>query len=109
MKILYFATPALWRAWLEKHHDKTNEVWVGYYKKSSSKPSLTWQESVREALCFGWIDGIRKRVDDESYTNRFTPRKPNSNWSAVNIAHVHELIEEGKMHPSGLEAFENRT
>jgi uncharacterized protein YdeI (YjbR/CyaY-like superfamily) len=83
-------------------------LWVGFYKKGSGKPSITWPESVDEALSFGWIDGIRKSVDDESYTIRFTPRRPRSIWSAVNVKRARELIEAGRMHPAGLKAFEER-
>ena len=109
MEPLFFATPAEFRAWLEAHHATEREVVVGFYKKASGRPSITWQESVDEALCFGWIDGIRRRVDDESYSNRFTPRKARSNWSAINIQRAQELIEEGRMTPAGLAAFEART
>jgi len=107
-QVIFFKTPSEFRAWLEANHDKAHELWVGYYKKGSGKPSMTWPESVDQALCFGWIDGIRKSIDDESYTNRFTPRKPTSNWSAVNIKRVMELTEQGLMHPAGLAAFEKR-
>jgi len=106
---IFFATPAEFRAWLAEHHDRARELWVGFYKKGSGKPSITWPESVDEALCFGWIDGVRKTIDDESYMIRFTPRKPRSNWSAVNIARVAELTAMGRMHPAGLRAFEQRT
>ena len=85
------------------------ELWVGFYKKSSGKPSITWPEAVDQALCFGWIDGQRKGIDDVSYTIRFTPRKPRSIWSAVNVKRVGELTAQGLMHPAGLKAFENRT
>lgn len=104
----FFATPAEFRAWLEEHHQTARELLVGYYKKGSGRPSITWPESVDQALCFGWIDGIRKRIDDVSYTIRFTPRKQRSNWSAVNIARVQELTELGLMRPAGLKAFEER-
>src|SRR5262249_9164622 len=87
----FFATPAAFRAWLEAHHETAREAWVGFYKKESGRPSITWPESVDEALCFGWIDSVRWRIDDISYMNRFTPRKPRSTWSAVNIARVAEL------------------
>lgn len=107
MKPKFFATPAAFRAWLE-HHDKAPELLVGFYKKDSGKPSITWPESVDQALCFGWIDGIRKRVDDVAYSIRFTPRKPGSIWSAVNIKRVDELIKMGLVHPAGLKAFEKR-
>jgi uncharacterized protein YdeI (YjbR/CyaY-like superfamily) len=88
----FLTTPAGFRAWLEEHHDTSQELWVGYFKKATGKPSITWPESVDEALCFGWIDGLRKRVDEESYMIRFTPRKATSTWSAVNIERVAELI-----------------
>src|SRR5688572_10560226 len=80
----FFSTPQHFRQWLEKNHDKATELNVGFYKVGSGKPSMTWSESVDQALCFGWIDGVRKSIDDYSYQIRFTPRKPNSNWSAVN-------------------------
>jgi uncharacterized protein YdeI (YjbR/CyaY-like superfamily) len=108
MKPKYFKTRADWRKWLEQNHEKETEVVVGFYKKETGKPSITWQESVEEALCFGWIDGIRQKVDEESYSNRFTPRKPGSNWSAVNIGHVERLKAANKMMPAGLKAFEAR-
>jgi uncharacterized protein YdeI (YjbR/CyaY-like superfamily) len=103
-----FEWPQDFRAWLEQHHDSEPEVWVGYYKKGSGKPSMTWPESVDEALCFGWIDGIRKRVDAERYMIRFTPRRARSIWSAVNIARVAVLTEEGRMRSAGIRAFEAR-
>lgn len=105
----YFATPAKFRVWLEKHHATETELWVGFYKKGTGKPSITWPESVEEALCVGWIDGIRKSVDADSYMIRFTPRKPTSIWSNVNIAHVARLTEQGRMRPSGLAAFARRS
>jgi uncharacterized protein YdeI (YjbR/CyaY-like superfamily) len=108
MQPTFFPTPSAWRAWLEKHHAKTQELWVGFYKKSSGKPSITWPEAVDEALCFGWIDGLRKRVDEISYTIRFTPRKPTSTWSAVNIKRVGELTKMGLMRPAGVKAFGRR-
>jgi uncharacterized protein YdeI (YjbR/CyaY-like superfamily) len=108
MKITFFKSPAEWRRWLERNHDTSRELWVGYYKKGSGKPSITWPESVDEALSFGWIDGIRKSVDDESYTIRFTPRRPRSIWSEVNVKRARELIEMGRMHPAGLKVFEER-
>ena len=109
MKPTFFAAPAKFRAWLEKHHETTPELVVGFYKKGSGKPSITWSEAVDQALCFGWIDGVRRSLDDERYTNRFTPRRPRSNWSAVNIKRAKELIDLGLMHPAGLKAFEART
>jgi uncharacterized protein YdeI (YjbR/CyaY-like superfamily) len=109
VKPLFFETPEQFRAWLEQHHETATEVAVGFYKKGSGKPSITWPEAVDQALCFGWIDGVRHSLDDESYTNRFTPRRPNSNWSAVNVAKVEKLKAAGLMKPAGLRAFEART
>jgi uncharacterized protein YdeI (YjbR/CyaY-like superfamily) len=108
MDVLFFASPAELREWFETNHEQVKEVWIGYYKKHTGKPSITWPESVDEALCFGWIDGIRKSIDDTAYKIRFTPRKPGSNWSQVNIRRVGELIEAGRMQPAGLKAFEAR-
>jgi uncharacterized protein YdeI (YjbR/CyaY-like superfamily) len=108
MKLTYFPTPADLRQWFEKHHETETELQVGYYKKGSGKPSITWPESVAAALCFGWIDGIRKSVDEDSYTIRFTPRKRTSTWSSININLAQELIEQGLMRPAGLEAFKAR-
>jgi uncharacterized protein YdeI (YjbR/CyaY-like superfamily) len=105
---LFFAIPSAFRKWFQKNHRRANEVWVGYYRKDSGRPSITWPESVDEALCFGWIDGIRKRVDNESYKIRFTPRRPKSIWSAVNIARVAVLTSEGRMQPAGVAAFARR-
>jgi uncharacterized protein YdeI (YjbR/CyaY-like superfamily) len=104
----YFATPDEFRAWLEAHHESASELLVGYYKVGSGRPSMTWPESVDEALCFGWIDGVRRRIDDESYSIRFTPRKARSVWSAVNIGRVEELTRLGRMRPAGIRAFEGR-
>jgi uncharacterized protein YdeI (YjbR/CyaY-like superfamily) len=103
----FFTTPADFGRWLEANHEKAAELCVGFYKKGT-KPSITWPESVREALRFGWIDGIRKSVDETSYTIRFSPRKRSSVWSAVNIRMAKELVEEGRMRPAGLRAFEAR-
>ncbi|HEX9077774.1 MAG TPA: YdeI/OmpD-associated family protein [Anaerolineae bacterium] len=108
MKLVFFPAPADFRNWLEQHHTKAQELWVGFYKKDSGKPSITWPESVDEALCFGWIDGIRKSIDDVSYTIRFTPRKPDSTWSSVNVRQVVELTKMGRMTPAGLKVFEER-
>jgi len=105
----YFATPAEWRAWLDDNHAKAKELLVGFHKRGTKKASITWPESVDEALCFGWIDGVRRRLGDEAYTIRFTPRKKTSIWSAVNVARIAELKKAGKMHASGLEAFSHRT
>src|SRR6266704_3519607 len=99
MKPTFFATPSEFRTWLEEHHDTAQELLVGFYKKSSGKPSITWPESVDEALCFGWIDGVRKNRDESSYTIRFTPRKPRSIWSRVNINRAEEIIAQGRMRP----------
>ena len=108
MKPRFFKTPANFRGWLEKNHDKAKELLVGFYKKDSGRPSITWPESVDQALCFGWIDGVRKRIDDESYSIRFTPRRRGSIWSAVNIKRAKELEELGQMTPAGSHAFAQR-
>jgi uncharacterized protein YdeI (YjbR/CyaY-like superfamily) len=108
MRPRFFKTPAEFRKWLRQNHASAQELLVGFYKTSSGKPSITWPESVDEVLCVGWIDGVRKRVDDESYTIRFSPRRPTSIWSAVNIRRVKELIDAGRMKPAGLKAFEAR-
>jgi len=108
MTLTYFATQQDFRNWLEKNHDKEAELLVGFYKVNSGKPSITWPQSVDQALCFGWIDGIRKSVDEESYCIRFTPRKPASTWSAINIRKVEEMIKLGIMLPAGLAAFDKR-
>ena len=109
MKPTFFATAGELREWLERNHATATELFVGFYKRRSGKPSITWQELVDEELCFGWIDGIRKGIDAVSYSNRITPRKPRSTWSAINIARAKELIRLGRMHPAGLKAFEQRT
>jgi uncharacterized protein YdeI (YjbR/CyaY-like superfamily) len=109
MSILFFSTQEEFRKWLEKHHTIETALVVGFYKVGSGKPSMTWSESVDQALCFGWIDGVRKAIDKESYCIRFTPRKPNSIWSAVNIKKVEELTKAGLMMPNGQKAFELRT
>ncbi len=106
---MFFTTPSGFRAWLEEHHDKVRELWVGFHKRGSSMPSITWPEAVDEALSFGWIDGVRRSIDSVSYTIRFTPRKPRSIWSAVNIKRVKELINLGRMRPAGLKAFQELT
>jgi uncharacterized protein YdeI (YjbR/CyaY-like superfamily) len=105
----FFATLTDWRAWLAANHDKADELWVGFHKKSTGKPSITWPESVDGALAFGWIDGKRMSLGEESYTIRFTPRKAESIWSAINIARVAELTKQGLMHARGLAAFEKRS
>jgi uncharacterized protein YdeI (YjbR/CyaY-like superfamily) len=104
----FFATLADWRAWLEKHHTDTEELWVGFFKRDSGRPSITWPESVDGALCFGWIDGVRHGIEEISYKIRFTPRKPKSTWSAINIKRVKELTRLNLVHPAGLAAFEKR-
>jgi len=107
--VTFFKTPAELRKWFRGNHAKAKELWVGYYKKDTRKPSITWPESVDEALCVGWIDGIRKRVGDDSYAIRFTPRRPGSIWSAVNMRRVDVLTNEKRMRPAGLKAFAART
>ena len=103
-----FPTAADFRTWLEASHDTATELLVGYYKKGVPKTSMTYAQSVDEALCFGWIDGLTRRIDDEVYTIRFTPRRKTSNWSAINIAKVAELTAAGRMRPAGVRAFEER-
>jgi len=104
----FFKTPAEFRKWLDKNHAGVTELWVAFYKRESGRASITWPEAVDEALCYGWIDGVRKSVDDISYTIRFTPRKAASIWSMVNIRRVNQLIELGRMMPPGSRAFESR-
>ena len=103
--MIFFASPAEWRSWLEEHHETETELVVGFWKAGSGKPSMTWSESVDEALCFGWIDAVRRRIDEESYTIRFTRRRPTSIWSAVNVAKVAALEEQGRMTEAGRAAF----
>jgi uncharacterized protein YdeI (YjbR/CyaY-like superfamily) len=105
----FFATPDEFRAWLQEHHATASELLVGFHKKGSGRPSITWPQSVDQALCFGWIDGVRRRIDDTSYSIRFTPRKARSTWSAVNVRRVAELTAAGLMHPAGVAAFERRS
>jgi uncharacterized protein YdeI (YjbR/CyaY-like superfamily) len=104
----FFKTPAALRKWFATHHSSATEQWIGFYKKDSGKASITWPQSVDEALCFGWIDGVRKRIDDVSYMIRFTPRRPRSIWSAVNIKRANELSGQGLMTSAGLKAFAAR-
>lgn len=104
----FFATPAEFRHWLEQHHETEKELYVGFYKVGSGKPSITWPQSVDEALSFGWIDGIRKSIDETSYMIRFTPRKTKSIWSAVNLKRIGELIEQNLVKPAGLKVFQER-
>jgi uncharacterized protein YdeI (YjbR/CyaY-like superfamily) len=101
----YFATPDEWRAWLAEHHDTASELWVGFHKKVSGRPTITWPEAVDQALCFGWIDGVRKSVDDSRYVIRVTPRRRNSIWSSVNVGRVKELTRLGLMQAAGLAAY----
>ncbi len=105
---LFFPQAADFRAWLDEHHAATDHVWVGYYKKATGKPSVTWEDTVAEALCYGWIDGIRKSRDDESYVIRFTPRKPGSVWSQRNIDLVEQLTAQGRMKLAGLVCFAHK-
>ena len=105
---IFFESPEELRAWLEKHHASAPELWVGYYKKASGRRSLTWQQVVDEVLCFGWIDGKTQRIDEHRYRQRLTPRRPNSNWSDVNVAKVSELRAQGRMTPAGEAAFAAR-
>jgi len=104
----FFETPAAFRAWLEENHETASELVVGFYKRASGKKSITWPQSVDEALCFGWIDGVRRSLGDHAYTIRFTPRKSTSNWSAINVARVADLTKLGRMRPAGLRAFDAR-
>lgn len=104
----FFPTPKDFRAWLKKHHASKAVLWVGYYKKATGKASITWPESVEEALCYGWIDGVRKKIDDEAYKVRFTPRRANSIWSKKNIDSVQQLLKEGRMQAAGIKTFESR-
>lgn len=104
----FFRSPAAFRSWLAKNHDREAELWVGFYKKGTGKASITWPESVDAALCFGWIDGVRRSLDSERYMIRFTPRREVSVWSAANIRSANRLIESGQMRPSGLAAFQRR-
>jgi uncharacterized protein YdeI (YjbR/CyaY-like superfamily) len=107
-EVRVFRTPAAFRAWLEAYYDTATELWVGYYRKSTGKASITYAEAVQEALCFGWIDGLTYRIDDEVHANRYTPRRKGSSWSAQNIAKVAELATAGRMHPAGQRAFDER-
>ena len=107
-ELKYFKTPAALRKWYKTNHKKNSELWIGLYKKDSGKPSVTYPQALDEALCFGWIDGIRKKINEEVYTIRFTSRKPKSYWSAVNIKKANALIKSGKMEQAGLKEFEKR-
>lgn len=109
MKPNYFATPDDFRAWLDRHHNSAKELLVGFLKRGTGQPSISWPESVDQALCFGWIDGVRRNIDDDRYSIRFTPRRPGSRWSAVNIRRASELVNKGLMKPAGLKALEARS
>jgi len=109
MSPIFFTNTAQFREWLEENHQSETELYVGYYKVATGKPSMNWSDSVGEALCFGWIDGVRRSIGLESYCIRFTPRNHKSNWSAVNIKKVEEMIRLGKMTPAGLAAYEKRS
>jgi uncharacterized protein YdeI (YjbR/CyaY-like superfamily) len=104
----FFESQDEFRKWLENHHKKETELIVGFYKVDSGKPSMTWSQSVDQALCFGWIDGVRKSIDKESYCIRFTPRRSTSNWSAINIKKIEELTKAGLMKPAGIKAYNLR-
>jgi uncharacterized protein YdeI (YjbR/CyaY-like superfamily) len=108
MPATFFPTPDDFRRWLSEHGHDVDELWVGYYKKATGRPSITWPESVDEALCYGWIDGLRKSIDDEAYRVRFTPRRRGSHWSRVNLERVAVLIDERRMTPDGLVIYEAR-
>jgi uncharacterized protein YdeI (YjbR/CyaY-like superfamily) len=106
--VIFFASAVQFRRWLRRNHASTKVLWAGYYRKHTGHPSMTWQESVDEALCVGWIDGIRKRIDEDRYTIRFTPRRKGSIWSATNIRRVQALTNEKRMQPAGLKSFDLR-
>jgi uncharacterized protein YdeI (YjbR/CyaY-like superfamily) len=108
MQPKFFASPEQFRHWLERNHDRATELLVGFQKKSSGEKSITYAEALDEALCFGWIDGVRRSFDETRYTIRFTPRKPRSIWSNVNVRHVERLKQAGRMQPPGLEAYDRR-
>lgn len=108
MEPVFFRNQAEFREWLQQNHEKENELLVGFYKVGSGKLNMTWSQSVDEALCFGWIDGVRRSIDEDSYCIRFTPRRPGSNWSAVNIKKIEALSKQGLMHPAGIEIFNKR-
>lgn len=106
--VTFFKTQDDFRKWLESHHEKETELIVGFYKVNSGKPSMTWSQSVDQALCFGWIDGVRRTIDNESYSIRFTPRRSTSSWSSINIRKIEELTKAGLMKPAGLKSFSLR-
>lgn len=104
----FFPSADAFREWLDRHHETATEKWVGFYRKHTQKPTLTWPEAVDQALCYGWIDGVMKSIDGERYQRRFTPRKPKSNWSEVNLKRIEELSAQGRVAPAGLAALEAR-
>lgn len=108
MQPKFFKSQREFRKWLERNHGRADEIFVGFRKKGSAVPSVTYKQAVDEALCFGWIDGVRRSIDADSYANRFTPRRPGSAWSAINITRVKDLLAEGRMHAAGIAAFEKR-
>lgn len=108
-KTLYVKTRSEWHNWLEKHHDKEPEVWLIYYRKASGKERISYSEAVEEALCFGWIDSIEKGIDEECFAQRFSPRRPKSNWSPLNLERMKRLIKEGRMTPAGLKYYPGET
>jgi uncharacterized protein YdeI (YjbR/CyaY-like superfamily) len=107
--VRFFATPEELRDWFDANHETADELWLGYYRKSTGQPSVDWSQAVDEALCVGWIDGVRMSVDDTSHVQRFTPRRKGSTWSAINVGKVAALTREGRMRPAGIAAFEART
>lgn len=107
--VRYFPSPDELRDWFDANHETADELWLGYWKKGTGRPSVTWTQAVDEALCVGWIDGVLQRVDEQRHAQRFTPRRKGSNWSAINVAKVEKLTGEGRMRPAGLRAFEART
>jgi uncharacterized protein YdeI (YjbR/CyaY-like superfamily) len=108
MEAKFFTSPEKFRQWLDRNHDSAAELWIGFHKKASGKKSITYAEALDEALCFGWIDGVRKSLNETSYIQRFTPRKTRSIWSNINVKHIERLTKEGRMHPAGLEAYARR-
>ena len=107
--VRFFATPDELRDWFDANHETAGELWLGYYRKATGRPSVDWSQAVDEALCVGWIDGVRRSVDDTTHVQRFTPRRKGSTWSAINVAKVAALTGEGRMRPAGIAAFEART
>ena len=107
--VIFFVSPDELRAWFEEHHASADELWLGYHRKATGRPTITWPQAVDEALCVGWIDGVRYRLDDTRHAQRFTPRRKGSIWSAVNTRRAQELIDEGRMSPAGRKAFEARS